>query len=205
MYRKILLGLSIVLMLSLAAVAQTADHAKSSGILCRDLETANADELLAMIDPHLIQDMYGGGVRLGESDCDVYPGQKVCDWKQTLEDDQMLDADHRLLYVLTSHQTGTGSWQNFVVFGCIGGQVENELLAQAGPATRRYRLLFSAPESLRAELAEYMKHLRTISSIDCEKVITEHQGQDVRKVAKDMNVLMGSVQRCRDGASGLAR
>ena len=47
-----------------------------------------------------------------------------------------------------------------------------------------------------------MNHLRTISPIDCDKVMTELQmGKSVAEVARDMNVLMGSIERCRGSAA----
>jgi hypothetical protein len=76
--------------------------ALATELKCRDLSTASADELLARVDGQSIK--YGGGVREGEYEC--FPGRKVCDWETTLEDDRMLDPDHRLIYVNSSHQTG---------------------------------------------------------------------------------------------------
>jgi hypothetical protein len=104
-------------------------------IPCRDLATADADELLATVAPQSIQ--YGGGVRVGKSGCDIYPGQKVCEWEQTLEDDQMLDRDHRLIYVRSSHQSGSGSWQDLLVFGCVSGRVKKVFLGQFGRDTTK--------------------------------------------------------------------
>lgn len=172
-------------------------------IPCRDLETANANELLATVEPQSIQ--YGGGVRLGKSDCDLYPGQKVCEWEQTLEDDQMLDRDHRLIYVLSSHLTGGGSWGDLLAFGCVSGQVKTVYQGQfcfcrIGPSEDE--VFASAPLAVRSRLMAYMNHLRTISPIDCDKVMTELQmGKSVAEVARDMNVLMGSIERCRGSAA----
>jgi len=96
--------------------------AYAADIPCDELETAGADELLATVDPKSIPD--GEDVRVGEYGCDNYPGQKVCDWKTTLEDDRMLDPDHRLIYVLSSHQTGSGSWEDLLVFGCVSERLK---------------------------------------------------------------------------------
>ena len=156
-----------LLAITLAIVLISFGPAYAAEIPCRDLETANADELLATVDPQSIQ--YGGGVRLGKSGCDLYPGQKVCEWEQTHEDDQMLDPDRRLIYVLSSHQTGSGSWQNLLVFGCVSGQVKKVFLGQVGPDTSKEEVFASAPLALRSGLMEYMNHLRTISPIDCEQ------------------------------------
>ena len=169
-------------------------------IPCRDLETADADELLATVDPQSTE--YGGSVRLGKSGCDLYPGQKVCDWEQTLEDDQMLDPDHRLLYVQSSHLTGSGSWQDFLVFGCVSGRVKKVFFGQFG-RTIEEKIFDSASPALRSELKEYLNHIFTLSPIDCSRVVTELQaGKQVAEVAKDMNALKGSVDRCREAASG---
>lgn|GEM_PF-4130541 len=171
-------------------------------ILCSDLETASADELLATVDPKSIQD--GEGVRVGEYGCYNYPGQKVCDWKTTLEDDRMLDPDYRLIYVVSSHQTGSGSWLDLVVFGCMSGRVKKVFLGQFDSDTSREKVLDSAPPELQSALREYMKHLQS-SPVDCEKVITELQGgKNIAEVAKDLNMLIGPINRCREAdAKGL--
>jgi len=171
--------------------------AYAAEIPCRDLEAANADELLATIDPRSIQ-----YVPLGKSGCNLYPGQKVCEFEQTLEDDQMLDPDHRLLYIVSSHLTGSGFWQDFLVFGCVSGQVKKVFFEEVGRDTSKKELFASAPLALRPELMDYMNHLRAISPIDCRKVLTELQmGKSVPEVAKDMNVLMGGIERCREAAA----
>lgn len=199
-FKPIVFGLLVkeqnLLAIMFATVLIAFGSTYAAEIPCRDLETANADQLLATVDPQSIR--YGGGVRIGESGCDLYPGQKICDWEQTLEDDQMLDPDHRLIYVLSSHQTGSGSWQNLLVFGCVSGRVKKVFLSQVGRDTPKEEVFATAPLALRSALMEYMNHLRTISPIDCDKVIKELQmGKSVPEVAKDMNVLMGSVERCR--------
>jgi hypothetical protein len=48
--------------------------AYATEIPCDDLGTANADELLTTVDPKSIQN--GGGVKVGEYACDVYPRTK---------------------------------------------------------------------------------------------------------------------------------
>jgi hypothetical protein len=148
--------------------------AYAADIPCSDLETASADELLATVDPKSIQD--GGNVRVGEYGCDNYPGQKVCDWETTLEDDRMLDDDHRLIYVHSSHQTGSGYWLDLLVFGCVSGQVKTVFQGQIGPQHPPQEEVFdSAPPELQSALREYMKHLYA-NPVDCEQVMTEPQG-----------------------------
>jgi hypothetical protein len=173
-------------------------------IPCDDLGTANADELLATVDPKSIQN--GGGVKVGEYACDVYPGQKVCDWKTTLEDDRMLDDDHRLIYVDSSHQTGSGFWLDLLVFGCVSGQVKTVFQGQIGPDTPQEEVFDSAPPELQSALREYMKQLHA-NPVDCEKVMTELQGgKNIAEVAKDLNIQIGPINRCREAdAKGLVR
>ncbi len=158
-------------------------------IPCRDLETADADELLATVDRQSIK--YGGGVRIGEYDCDPcrhlgiagcdrfpprqgtgaptpapsLPPPKGCDWRTILEDDRMLDPEHRLMYVLSSHLTGSGSWGDLLVFGCTSGQVGTVYLGQFGTQETKTDpgIFDSAPPALRSSLEEYMKHSATRS------------------------------------------
>ena len=137
-----------------AIVLISFSSAFATKLRCRDLETADADTLLAMVvDRQWIKN--GGGVRVGDYDCYV-PGQKVCEWRTTLEDDRMLDRDYRLIYVLSSHQTGSGSWIDLLVFGCVSGQVKTVFQGQFGQETSSG--LDSAPPALRPVLKEYMKH-----------------------------------------------
>jgi hypothetical protein len=132
--------------------------ALADGLQCRDISTANVHELLATVDRQSIP--YGGGVQVGRYDCDYYPGQKTCDWETTLEDDQMLDRDHRLIYVFSSHLTGSGSWGDPLVFGCVSGQVKKLYLEQfdTQQPTNPYTIFDSAPPALRPMLKEYMEH-----------------------------------------------
>jgi hypothetical protein len=189
----------IFLAITLAIVLISFGSVNATEIPCQDLETANADELLATVEPQSIRD--GGSVQVGESGCDLYSGQKACEWRTTLEDDQMLDRDHRLIYVLSSHQTGSGSWQDLLVFGCVSGRVKKVFLGQIDRDTRVEEVLNSAPPELRSALVEYLNHIRTMSPIDCDRVVAELQsGKKVTEVAKDMNVLQGSVNRCREAA-----
>jgi hypothetical protein len=168
-------------------------------IPCDDLETASADELLATVDPKSIQD--GEGVQVGEYGCDNYPGQKVCDWKTTLEDDRMLDPDYRLIYVVSSHQTGSGSWLDLLVFGCMSGRVKTVFLGQFDNDISREKVLDSAPPELQSTLREYLKHLYA-NPVDCEQVITKLQsGKSIAEVAKDLNILIGPINRCREAAA----
>jgi hypothetical protein len=73
----------------------------------------------------------------------------------------MLDPDHRLIYVLSSHLTGSGSWGDLMVFRCVSGEVKKVYLGQfcycAGqlPSTT---IFDSAPPALQPMLKEYMKH-----------------------------------------------
>jgi hypothetical protein len=173
--------------------------AYATEIPCDDLGTANADELLATVDPKSIQN--GGGVKVGEYDCDVYPGQKVCDWKTTLEDDRMLDDDHRLIYVHSSHQTGSGYWLDLLVFGCVSGRVKTVFQGQIGPDTPHEEVFDSAPPELQSALREYMKHLYA-NPVDCEQVMTELQGgKNIAEVAEDLKIVIGVVNRCREAAA----
>ena len=194
---------------------------------CRDLETANADELLATVDRQSIK--YGGGVRIGEYDCDpcrhlgiagcdrfpprqgtgaptLAPSSRPptgCDWRTILEDDRMLDPDHRLMYVLSSHLTGSGSWGDLLVFGCVSGQVRTVYLGQFGTQETETdpRIFDSAPPELQSTLREYMKHLHTYP-VDCEQVMTELQGgKNVAEVAKDLKIPVGPVNHCREAAA----
>jgi hypothetical protein len=170
--------------------------AYATEIPCDDLGTANADVLLATVDPKSIQN--GGGVKVGEYACDVYPGQKVCDWKTTLEDDRMLDDDHRLIYVDSSHQTGSGFWLDLLVFGCVSGQVKTVFQGQIGPDTPQEEVFDSAPPELQSALRKYMKQLHA-NPVDCEKVMTELQGgKNIAEVAKDLNIQIGPINRCRE-------
>jgi len=175
--------------------------AYAADIPCDELETAGADELLATVDPKSIPD--GEDVRVGEYGCDNYPGQKVCDWKTTLEDDRMLDPDHRLIYVLSSHQTGSGSWEDLLVFGCVSERLKKIFFGQFDSDTTREKVLDSAPPELQSALREYMRHL--YATVDCEKVITELQGgKNIAEVAKDLNIQIGPINRCREAdAKGL--
>ena len=77
-----------------------------------------------------------------------------------LEDDRMLDPDHRLIYVNSSHQTGAGSWGDLLVFGCVSGQVKTVFVGQFGSQeTKTPATIFdSAPPALRPVLKQYMKH-----------------------------------------------
>ena len=179
--------------------------AYAADIPCSGLETASADELLATLDPKSIQN--GRGVRVGEYGCDNYPGQKVCDWETTLEDDRMLDDNHRLIYVHSSHQTGSGYWLDLLVFGCVSGQVKTVFQEQIGPQHPSQDEAFdSAPPELQSALEEYMKHPYA-NPVDCEQVIAELQGgRSVTEVAKDLKILIGPVNRCREAAAkGLVR
>jgi hypothetical protein len=127
---------------------------------CRDLSTADPDKLLATVDRQSVK--YGGGVRVGKYDCDNIGegGERGCDWETTLEDDRMLDPDNRLIYVLSSHLTGSGSWGDLLVFGCVSGQVKKLYLGQFGSQeTKTPSTIFdSAPLALQPALKEYMKH-----------------------------------------------
>jgi hypothetical protein len=126
-------------------------------IPCSDLTTADSDKLLATVDRQSVES--GGGVRVGKYDCDA-SGEWACTWETTLEDDRMLDRDHRLIYVLSSHITGSGSWGDLLVFGCVAGQVKKLYLGQFGsqevktPST----IFDSAPRALQPVLREYMEH-----------------------------------------------
>jgi hypothetical protein len=115
-------------------------------------------ELLATVDTQSIP--YGGGVQVGKYDCQYYSGQKTCDWETTLDDDRMLDRDHRLIYVFSSHLTGSGAWGDLLVFGCESGQVRKIYLGQFGDheTTTPSTIFDSAPPALRPVLKEYMKH-----------------------------------------------
>jgi hypothetical protein len=174
--------------------------AYATDIPCSDLETASADELLATVDPKSIQD--GGNVRVGEYGCDNYPGQKVCDWETTLEDDRMLDDDHRLIYVHSSHQTGSGYWLDLLVFGCVSGQVKTVFQGQIGPQHPLQEEVFdSAPLELQSALREYMKQLHD-NPVDCEQVMTELQGgKNIAEVTKDLKIPIGAINRCREAAA----
>ena len=127
------------------AIVLISDGTAFAAIPCRDLATANANELLATVDSQSIK--YGGGVQIGKYDCDDDQGRlgtgaptpapsspppKRCDWGTTLEDDRTLDRNHRLIYVLSSHLTGSGSWGDLLVFGCVSGQVRTVYLGQFG-------------------------------------------------------------------------
>lgn len=75
-------------------------------------------------------------------------------------------------------------------------------LGQLGRSTLQEELLNSAPPDLQPALRDYLNHLQTINPIDCGKVMAELQTvRKVAEVAKDMNVLMGGVERCRAAAS----
>jgi hypothetical protein len=186
------------------AVLISFSSAYATDIPCRDLETASADELLATVDAKSIQD--GEGVRVGEYGCDNYPGQKVCDWKTTLEDDRMLDPDYRLIYVVSSHQTGSGSWLDLLVFGCVSERVKKVFFGQFDSDTTREKVLDSAPPELQSTLREYLKHVYA-HPVDCEQVMTELRGgKNITEVAKDLNTLIGPINRCREAAAkGLVR
>jgi hypothetical protein len=174
------LNRSVLAIIACAIVLVFFRAAFATEIPCRDLETADADELLATVDRQSIK--YGGGVRIGEYDCDPCrdlgiagcdrfpprqgtgaptpapssPPPKGCDWRTTLEDDRMLDPDHRLMYVLSSQLTGSGSWEDLLVFGCVSGQVKTVYQGQfGGRVVSRFE---SAPPALRSALEEYMKH-----------------------------------------------
>lgn len=145
--------------------------AHAAQISCSDLATADAKELLTTVK--VDGDWYGGGVQIGEYDCGdrigrngpptpapFLPQPNGCDWRTTLRDDRMLDSDHRLIYVFSSHLTGSGSWGDLLVFGCASGQVRTVYQGQfcfcrLGPGPR----FDSAPPALRATLEEYVKHL----------------------------------------------
>ena len=126
-------------------------------IPCRDLATADADRLLATVDRQTVKS--GGGVRAGKYECG-FGGERGCDWETTIEDDRMMDTNHRLIYVLSSHLTGSGSWGDLMVFGCVSGRVKDLYLGQFGsqevetPST----IFDSAPQALQPVLKEYMKH-----------------------------------------------
>jgi hypothetical protein len=139
-----------------ALVLISFNSAFAVGLQCRDLRTVDADKLLAAVDKQSIKS--GGGVREGEYEC--VPGHKVCDWETTLEDDRMLDTGHRLIYVLSSHQTGAGSWGDLLVFGCVSGQVKTVYLGQfpSQEIPTPPDIFDSAPPALRPVLKEYMKH-----------------------------------------------
>ena len=139
-----------------AIVLITFSSSFATGLRCSDLKSASADQLLATIDRQSIR--YGGGVREGEYDC--VPGHKVCDWETTLEDDRTLDSGHRLIYVLSSHQTGAGSWGDLLVFGCVSGQVKTVYLGQfpSQEIPTPSDIFDSAPPALQPVLKEYMKH-----------------------------------------------
>ena len=126
-------------------------------IRCRDLATADADKLLATVDKQSVK--YGGGVQVGKYDCHA-PGQTGCDWETNLEDDRMLDRDHRLIYVHSSHLTGSGFWYDLLVFGCVSGQVKTVYLGQfpSQEIPTPLDIFDSAPPVLRPMLKKYMKH-----------------------------------------------
>jgi len=90
--------------IAFAIVLISFSSAFATKLRCRDLATADADELLATVDRQSVKS--GGGVQAGKYDCDP-GGQSGCTWETTLEDDRMLDRDHRLIYVLSSHLTGS--------------------------------------------------------------------------------------------------
>ena len=138
-------------------------HRVTRPLPCRDLETADAaDELLTTVDRQSIK--YGGGVRIGEYDCypcrdlgiaggDRFPprpdpptpapssqppqGLRLADNSQKHSN---VNPDHRLIYALSSHLTGSGSWGDLLVFGCVSGQVRTVYLGQFGtPETETIR------------------------------------------------------------------
>src|SRR5258708_4542541 len=84
--------------IAFAIVLISFSSAFATKLRCRDLATADADELLAIVDRQSVRS--GGGVQVGKYDCDP-GGQSGCTWETTLEDDRMLDRDHRLIYVLS--------------------------------------------------------------------------------------------------------
>lgn len=192
--KKRLLGVTLTIFLISFSSAYAGE------IPCRDLETATADELLATVDPQSVE--HGGGVRIGKSECGVYPGQKGCEWDHTLEDDEMLDRDSRLIYVRSSHLTGSGTWQDLLVFGCVSGAVKKLFLGQFNRFVPDEEVFNSTPPALRSALKDYMNGVHSLPPIDCAKVVTELQmGINVAQVAKDLNVPTGSVEPCRQGAA----
>jgi len=80
----------------------------------------------------------------------------------------MLDGDHRLIYVLSSHQTGAGSWLDFLVFGCVSGRVKKVFLGQFCPEIPEDDVFDLAPPALRSALREYFKHLYYANKVDCD-------------------------------------
>jgi hypothetical protein len=157
-----------VLAMACSLVILSFCSAHAAPIPCRDLATASAKELLATVT--LPGEWYGGGVQIGEYDCGnrigrngpptpapFLPQANGCDWRVTLRDDRMIDRDHRLIYVFSSHLTGSGSWGDLLVFGCASGQVKTVYQGQfcscrLGPGPN----FDSAPPALRSTLEEYV-------------------------------------------------
>ena len=140
-----------------AIVVISIQCAFATEIRCHDLATADADKLLATVDRQSVK--YGGGVQVGKYECNA-PGQTGCDWETNLEDDRMLDRDHRLILVHSSHLTGSGFWYDLLVFGCVSGQVKTVYLGQfpSQEIPTPPDIFDSAPPALQPVLKEYMKH-----------------------------------------------
>lgn len=132
--------------------------ALAAHIPCSGLETAGTDELLAavVVDTKLIR--YGGDVRVEKSDCEESAGRKVCNWETWPDDDRMLDPDHRLIGVISSHLTGSGSWWDILVFACVAGEVGTVYQGQFGRWDSSG--FDSAPPALRPLLEDYVKEFK---------------------------------------------
>jgi len=147
------------LVITCAVVLIGFNSAFADALPCRDLATADVNDLLATVDRQSVKS--GGGVQVGKYDCDA-SGEYACEWETTLQDDRMLDPDNRLIYVNSSHLTGSGAWGDLMVFGCVSGQVKKLYLGQFGTQeTKTPSTIFdSAPPALQPVLKEYMKHPR---------------------------------------------
>jgi hypothetical protein len=156
---------------AIALIAVFSCSAYAAEIPCRDLATAGTNELLATMDRKSVQ--YGGGVQIGDYDCHSGDGFEYsinprriskqpdgCDWRTTLRDDRMLDDDYRLVYLLSSHLSGSGSWGDLLVFGCGSGTVKKVYLGQFGYFRSGWSssVFDSAPPDIRSTLEEYMRH-----------------------------------------------
>lgn len=156
--------------MAFAVVLISCSFAHAVDISCRNLATGSTKQLLETVDRHSVQ--YGGGVQIGEYDCGerigrldggaptpapFLPQPNGCDWRTTLRDDRMLDPDHRLVYVFSSHLTGSGAWSDFLVFGCVSGQVKTVYLRQVCSCRLSASEFGSAPPALRSKLEDYME------------------------------------------------
>jgi hypothetical protein len=89
----------------------------------RSTDTRSSTAAASKLESTIVESASADWMGAAPTPVPFLPQPNGCDWRTKLRDDRMLDHDHRLVYVFSSHLTGSGAWSDFLVFGCVSGQV----------------------------------------------------------------------------------